>query len=49
MAELIYPTNEIFRGPWLMDPEHLDAFDEILDQEWARLTAFKEGMVGFAI
>jgi|SRR5882672_1404373 len=42
MAELIYPTNEILYGPWLIEHQHLEAFDEILAQEWSRLTASKQ-------
>ncbi|HKP37899.1 MAG TPA: hypothetical protein VJT71_13660 [Pyrinomonadaceae bacterium] len=42
MAELIYPTNEILYGPWLIDREGLEAFDEMLDQEWERINAYND-------
>ena len=42
MAELIYPTNEIISGPWLIDREDLEALDALLDQEWDRLNSHME-------
>ena len=37
MAELTYPTDVSFAGPWLLGMEHLERLDEILDREIATL------------
>src|SRR6266853_770998 len=42
MAELIYPTNDLLYGPWLIDREDLEAFDGMIDQEWSRMNAYQE-------
>ena len=45
MAEIIRKTESKFVGPWLLDRAALVALDEIIDEQWSRLEAHKQGQI----
>jgi hypothetical protein len=49
MAEMIRKTESKLPGPWLLDRAALLALDDIIDEQWSRLEAYKEGQIDYAV
>jgi hypothetical protein len=49
MAEIIRKTEATFFGPWLLDSAALDAIDEIIEEQWARLEAHRKRQIDNAV
>lgn len=45
MTEIIRKTESKLLGPWLLDHAALVALDEIIDEQWSRLEAHKQGQI----
>ena len=46
MAQVIRKTEATFPGPWLLDNAALTALDEVIDEQWLRLEAYKKRQIG---
>jgi hypothetical protein len=49
MAQIIRKTEATFPGPWLLDSAALTVLDEIIDEQWSRLEAYKKRQVESAV
>ena len=49
MSEMIRKTESTYFGPWLLDKAALDALDEIIDEQWARLEAHRKRRIDNAV
>ena len=49
MAQIIRKTEASFPGPWLLDSAALAALDEIIDEQWSRLEAYKKREIASAL
>ena len=49
MAQVIYPCEETFRGPWLLEREGLDSLDAVIKEQMERLEARRKHLLENAI
>jgi hypothetical protein len=49
MADIIRKTETKIAGPWLLDRAALLALDEIVDDQWSRLEAYKQSQIEEAV
>jgi hypothetical protein len=49
VAELIYPTQRSFTGPWLFDQASMDSLDAVIDEQWSQLETNKKRLIENAV